>query len=188
MHRTAATLALAVLLLTAGCSMHSLPGQDPPRTATPVQTGVAVSVDAPDSVGRAFETVSVTTAKLRLHRAGAPWNESGWTTRFLQITTVDLASAAHGDPLTLGPVPLPADRYDAVAVPVRAVDATLADGRAASVTWENKSLRAPVTVDVDRETVVRVRFVLTLETSGDGYVLRAANATVPSTSPASRPG
>jgi|GEM_PF-1554769 len=165
MARTAAALAVAALLVTAGCT--GLLGSADSGDGT---VSMYVS-DQPGAIDD-FAHLNVTVTEVAVHPANATPNES-WVTRDVDDRTVDLTRLRGENASLLGNLTVPPDTYETVFVRVSGVNGTLTSGASADVRLPSERLRlhSEFTVEAD-ETVPFVYDVRVHETGRGDYVLR----------------
>jgi hypothetical protein len=164
MSRTVATLAVAALLVTAGCTGF-LGGDGDEGT-------VAMYVSDQPGAIEDFDHLNVTITAVAVHPANATENES-WVTRDVDNRTVDLTRLEGENASLVENLSVPADTYEMVFVRIDGIDATLTSGESADVKLPSKRLHlnSEFTVEAN-ETVSFVYDIRVHETGSGQYVLR----------------
>ncbi len=164
MSRTVATLAVAALLVTAGCTGFF--GGDGGEGTVEMYVS-----DQPGAI-EDFQHLNVTITEIAVHPANATENES-WVTRDVDNRTVDLTRLEGENASLVGNLSVPSDTYETVFVRIDGIDATLTSGEAADVRLpsERLHLNSEFTVEAN-ETVSFVYDIRVHETGSGRYVLR----------------
>ncbi|MCD2200519.1 DUF4382 domain-containing protein [Halobacterium sp. KA-4] len=164
MSRTVATLAVAALLVTAGCTGFF--GGDGGEGTVEMYVS-----DQPGAI-EDFQHLNVTITEVAVHPANATENES-WVTRDVDNRTVDLTRLEGENASLVGNLSVPADTYEMVFVRIDGIDATLTSGESADVKLpsERLHLNSEFTVEAN-ETVSFVYDIRVHETGSGRYILR----------------
>jgi hypothetical protein len=178
--RTATLLAVATLVVLAGCT-GGLPAGDATAVPSSTETLHVYVSDDPGAIDQ-FEHLNVRIAQLSVRAAAARddhddgdrhrhRHHGNWTSYDLHATTVDLTELRGANASLLHAVGVPSGEYTAVSVTVDGVNATLESGERADVRVPNDRLtvRTEFTVDGDDSTEFVVDAVV--RERGDGYVL-----------------
>ncbi|MFB6269005.1 MAG: DUF4382 domain-containing protein [Halobacterium sp.] len=168
MSRTAVTLAVTALLVTAGCS-GLMPGAgDGEGGAGTVAFYVS---DQPGAI-EDFDHLNVTITQVAFHPANASENES-WVTRDVDNRTVDLTRLQGDNASIVGNHTIPAGDYDKVFIHVGAINATLTSGESADVKLPSEKLQLSSNFTVEANETLSFVYDVRVHRTGSGmYILR----------------